>query len=171
MNFQKLILARSQAAVAPQLRAKFSLKNHAFQDKNKQISSISFRRHTMATVQTAPGSILPPKMMDDMKFVGMFQIIIGALACLSIFGAITGVPMLISGLRARESADAFVNYQRDNDANWLARAFTGQAGFFKMQKIVAILTIVMMALLMVFYGVVIAVLVRNGVMRHSLPTA
>jgi hypothetical protein len=125
----------------------------------------------VATVQTAPGSILPPKMTDDMKFVGMFQIIMGALACLSIVGAITGVPMLISGLRARESAEAFVNYQRDNDANWLARAFTGQAGYFKMQKIMAILTIVVVALVVVFYVVVIAVLVRNGFPRRPLPTA
>ena len=125
----------------------------------------------MATVQSAPGSILPPKMTGDMKFVGMFQIVLGALACLSIFGAITGIPMLISGLRARESADAFVNYQRDLDANWLSRAYTGQAGYFKMQKIVAILTIVMMVLFIVFYAVIIGVLVRNGVTRHQFPTA
>lgn len=122
----------------------------------------------MATPQIAPGSILPPKMAADMKFVGMFQIVMGALCCLSIFGAITGVPMLISGLRARESADAFNSYQQGADPNWLARAFNGQAGYFKMQKIVAIVTIVMIVLMIAFYAVIIGALVNSGLMHRSL---
>lgn len=125
----------------------------------------------MATVQIAPGSILPPKMTDDMKFVGMFQIIFGALACLSILGAITGIPMLISGIRARDSADAFNNYQQAGDSNWLARGFNGQAGYFKMQKLMAILTIVMVGLMMVFYAAIIALVVHNGLARRPFPTA
>ena len=110
-------------------------------------------------------------MTGDMRFVGIFQIVFGALACLSIFGAITGIPMLISGIRARESADAFTNYQQAGDPNWLARAFNGQAGYFKMQKIMAILTIVMVALVMVFYAALIAFFVHSGLTRRPFPTA
>jgi hypothetical protein len=123
----------------------------------------------MATVQPAAGSLVPPRMTADMKFVGMFQIIIGALSCLSIFGAITGIPMLISGLRARESADALTSYQQSSDPNWLAKAFNGEAGYFKMQKIMAILTIVMIVVGMCIYGAVIAFLVSRGFSRGSFP--
>jgi hypothetical protein len=110
-------------------------------------------------------------MTGDMKFVGIFQIILGALSCLSIFGAITGIPMLISGIRARESADAFENYQRHSDPNWLASAFRGQAAYFKMQKIVAIVTIVLVVLMIVFYAAIIGFVVHNGIRRPQFPSA
>ena len=49
------------------------------------------------------------KMSKDMRFVSIWHIILGVLACLTIFGAIYGVPMLISGLRLKDSAEAY-NY-------------------------------------------------------------
>jgi|ERR671936_625989 hypothetical protein len=119
----------------------------------------------MATPQAASGALLPPKMISDMKFVGMFQIVYGALACLSIVGALVGIPMLMSGLRLRDSADAYTNYQTTPDPNWLQRAFQHQSGFFNLQKIVAIITIVMMVIGILFYAAVIAALVSSG-MRH-----
>lgn len=107
-------------------------------------------------------------MAGDMRFVGMFQIVIGALSCISIIGAVVGVPMLISGLRAREAADAFAGYQRSPDPSLLARAFQGQAGYFKMQKIYAIVTICLVVLGAVFYAAIIAFLVHSG-LTHGFP--
>ena len=41
------------------------------------------------------------KMTSDMRFVGLFTIIYGVLTCLTIIGALIGVPTIIIGLRIR----------------------------------------------------------------------
>ena len=122
----------------------------------------------MSTPQVATSVPPPAGMTGDMRFVGMFQIIIGAFSCISIIGAVVGVPMLISGLRAREAADAFAGYQQSRDPGLLARAFQGQAGYFKMQKIYAIVTICLIVLCAIFYAAIIAFVVKSG-LTHSLP--
>jgi len=119
----------------------------------------------MASPQASSGALLPPKMTSDMKFVGMFQIVYGAFACLSIVGALVGIPMIMSGLRLRDSADAFASYQTTPDPNWLARALQNQGGYFNLQKIVAIITLIMFVVGMVCYAAVIALVVSSG-MRH-----
>ena len=121
----------------------------------------------MATPQAASGALLPPKMTSDMKFVGMFQIVYGALACLSIIGALVGIPMIMSGLRLRESADAYTNYQTTPDPNWLARAFQGQSGYFNMQKIIAIISIIMFVVGILGYIAVIALVVAGGLSHRQ----
>ena len=45
------------------------------------------------------------KMTSDMRFVGLFTIIYGAINCLSIIGAVIGVTMIFIGIRMREAAD------------------------------------------------------------------
>ena len=52
------------------------------------------------SVSTSPTlRITVNKMTGDMQFVGIFYIIIGALQCLSIIGAIVGIPLIICGLQ------------------------------------------------------------------------
>lgn len=82
------------------------------------------------------------KMTGDMNFVGMFYIIIGAIYSLSIIGAIIGIPLIISGLRLRESSDAFKLYVNANDTGVLERALERQGKFFFIQKVFVIITIV-----------------------------
>ena len=61
-------------------------------------------------LDTSSTNINPPsmfqfqfeKMTNDMRFVGMFAIIYGALTCLSIIGALIGVPIIFVGLRMRK---------------------------------------------------------------------
>ncbi|NTW48496.1 MAG: DUF5362 domain-containing protein [Chlorobiales bacterium] len=84
---------------------------------------------------------LIPKMASDMKFIGIFLIVAGVLSCLTIIGAVVGVPTLISGLRLRESADAFTIYLDRNDFSSLERAIERQSRYFFIQKVLLIISI------------------------------
>jgi hypothetical protein len=53
-------------------------------------------------------------MTANMRFVSVFYIIVGVLYSLTIIGAIVGIPLIISGLRLKESADAFTNFAYSN---------------------------------------------------------
>ncbi len=86
------------------------------------------------------------KMTGDMQFVGIFYIIIGALQCLSIFGAIIGIPVIICGLRLRESADSFKGYLATGDSLMLENAMERQGRFFSIQKVLIIIYIALFAL-------------------------
>jgi hypothetical protein len=90
------------------------------------------------------------KMSGDMRFVGVFYIIIGALYCLTIIGAIIGIPFIICGLRLRESADSYMAYIGSQDTTMLERAFEKQASFFFIQKVLLIIAIVLMVLYIIF---------------------
>ncbi len=89
------------------------------------------------------------KMTGDMQFVGIFYIIIGALQCLSIFGAIIGIPVIICGLRLRESADSFKGYLATGDSLMLENAMERQGRFFFIQKVLIIIYLIIFALTIV----------------------
>ena len=78
------------------------------------------------------------RMTSDMKFLGMFYIIYGVFASLSIIGAIIGIPLLISGLRLREDADELNSFRGTNDTSYLRSGFELQGKFFRIQKIYSI---------------------------------
>jgi len=90
------------------------------------------------------------KMSGDMKFVGVFYIIIGALYCLTIVGALIGIPFIICGLRLRESADSYTAFISSNDSHMLERAFEKQGSFFFIQKVLLIIGLVLMVLYIIF---------------------
>lgn len=99
-------------------------------------------------------SIQPPshfrsmfsKMTADMRFVGLFTIIYGALNCLSIIGAIIGIPLIFIGIRMREAAEHFDVFRDSNDAKALRRGFESQSKFLNIQKILIIVGIVLFVL-------------------------
>src|SRR3970040_771786 len=90
------------------------------------------------------------KMTGDMRFVGVFYIIVGALYCITIIGAVMGIPFIICGLRLRESADAYNGYLSSSDSNMLERAFERQGSFFFIQKVLMIIGLVLMVLYIIF---------------------
>ncbi|NNE35957.1 MAG: DUF5362 domain-containing protein [Rhodothermales bacterium] len=92
------------------------------------------------------------RMSKNMRFLGMSYVIIGGLNCLSIIGALIGIPMLISGLRLRESADSFGDWL-DNEEGALLRALERQGRFFSIQAIILIVGLVLGVLMMVGVGV------------------
>jgi tetrahydromethanopterin S-methyltransferase subunit C len=90
------------------------------------------------------------EMSKHMSFVGMFCIIYGALACLSIIGAIIGIPYIIAGLRIRESADSYLGFSKSSDARQLLTAFEKQSSFFFIMKVLIIIALVLFALYLIF---------------------
>ncbi len=90
------------------------------------------------------------KMTGDMQFVGIFYIVIGAIECLTIIGAIVGIPILICGLRLRESADAFRGYLTSGDSFMLERALERESRFFFIQKVFLIISLVIFVIYIIF---------------------
>ncbi|HRI46406.1 MAG TPA: DUF5362 domain-containing protein [Ignavibacteriaceae bacterium] len=98
--------------------------------------------------------LLIDKMSGNMKFVGMFYIIMGGFYCLSIIGAIIGVPFIISGLRIRESASAFRSYSFNTNEYFLAEAIDKQNSFFNIQKIIMMVSLAFVILYIVLMLVI-----------------
>jgi hypothetical protein len=90
------------------------------------------------------------KMIKDMRFVGMFSIIYGAITCLTIIGALVGVPTIIIGLRMREAADQFAIFKMTNEATALRTGFELQGRYFNIIKILIIVSIVLFVLYLIF---------------------
>jgi hypothetical protein len=106
-----------------------------------------------STTSTHPPSVFQynfEKMTNDMRFVGMFAIIYGAITCLSIIGALIGVPVIFIGLRMREAADQFSNFRVTNSAASMRAGFELQGRFFHILKILVIVQIVMIILCIIF---------------------
>lgn len=100
----------------------------------------------------SPGlHITVSKMAGDMNFVGIFYVIIGAIECLTIIGAVVGIPLIICGLRLRESSDSFRGYLASGDSFMLERALERESRFFFIQKVLLIITIAIFALYIVFF--------------------
>ncbi|MEW6196703.1 MAG: DUF5362 domain-containing protein [Bacteroidota bacterium] len=106
-----------------------------------------------------PFQFMFEKMVKDMRFVGMFTIIYGALTCITIIGALIGVPTIIVGLRMRETADQFSIFKATNDANAMRRGFELQGQFFKIIKILIIIGLV----LTVLYFIAIIIFIVSGI--------
>jgi hypothetical protein len=98
------------------------------------------------------------KLTKDMHFVGLFTIIYGVLSCLTIIGALFGIPIIIAGLRIREAADQFSIYRMSNNNQALKAGFELQNKYFRIFKILIIVGIVLTVLyilliiLFFFYG-------------------
>ena len=90
------------------------------------------------------------KMSGDMRFVGIFYIILGGLYCLTIVGALIGIPFIICGLRLRESADSFSSFIVGGDASSLERGLERQSSFFFIQKVLMIIALIMIVLYVIF---------------------
>ncbi len=101
---------------------------------------------TMATT----GSAAIPNMARDMNFIGIITIISGAITCLTIIGAIIGVPIIISGLRLREAATAFMAYHASSNSSTLMEGFERQGRYFFIQKVIAVVGIVIGVLYLIF---------------------
>lgn len=91
------------------------------------------------------------KMTSDMKFVGIFTIIYGGLTCLSIIGAIIGIPLIFAGIRLREAADEYTRFQATNDNVALKRAFELQGKFFNIVKILIIVSLVLTVIYIIIF--------------------
>jgi hypothetical protein len=94
---------------------------------------------------------LLPRLNRDMRFVGICYIIYGAFICLSIIGALVGVPMIISGLRLRDAAKGLESWQQGQSPQALFYAFEKQRSFFFIQKVFIIIGLVIFLLYILFF--------------------
>jgi hypothetical protein len=90
------------------------------------------------------------KLTGDMKFVGTFTIVYGVLTCLTIIGALIGIPTIIIGLRIREAAEQFSMYRLTNNSTALRQGFELQAKYFRLIKILIIIGLVFTVLYIIF---------------------
>lgn len=89
-----------------------------------------------------------------MRFLGLLAMIGGVIYCLTIIGAIFGIPYYIMGKRLRESADAFTNYNSNSSARDLETAIERQTRAFFILYVLAIVSLVILAIyLVVIIGV------------------
>jgi hypothetical protein len=85
-------------------------------------------------------------MVKDMHFVGIFAIVYGIIACLTIIGMIFGIPYIFVGIRLREAADEFTKYVESNNQENLVNAFLRQGRSFFIIKVLVIIGLAFLAL-------------------------
>jgi hypothetical protein len=111
------------------------------------------------------------KMVSDMRFVGMFTIVYGVLTCLTIIGAIIGVPTIIIGLRIREAADQFAIFKMTNNAVALKQGFELQGKYYRLMKILIIIGLIITVLYIIFmiyiFTVGIGALLGGSTFNHA----
>ncbi len=90
------------------------------------------------------------KMNSDMNFVGIFTIIYGVLNCLTIIGAVIGVPLIFAGMRLRDASLEFERYLQTNDVTAIYSGFEKQRRAFFIQKVLIIISIIFIILYVVF---------------------
>ena len=104
------------------------------------------------------------KLGRDLRFVGTFHVVYGALQCLSIIGAIVGIPYLLFGLRSRDAGEAFIRHAEMADEMTLADAHRHLADGMKMFKFACIAAIVLFVIGILIYGAAIAFFMSSGLM-------
>ncbi len=103
-----------------------------------------------SATQSSSFQIAFGKMTGDMRFVGLFVIIYGVLNCITIIGALIGVPLIFAGLRMREAADQFHYFRMTNDPASMRSGFELQGRYFHIIKILIIVALVLTVLYIIF---------------------
>ncbi|ROL59725.1 hypothetical protein D9V86_10320 [Bacteroidetes/Chlorobi group bacterium ChocPot_Mid] len=128
----------------------------------------------MENTETTPNQVYPPnvqvldfssiltRMSKDMTFLAIFLIVYGALSCLTIIGALIGVPYIFAGLRMKESAEHFRNYAFGNNVAELHYAIERQQRMFFIFKVLAIIAIVLLVFVIIFYSWLISVILSGN---------
>lgn len=102
--------------------------------------------------------IMLPRLSFDMKVFSWYMIISGIISCFSIIGAIIGIPYIIAGLRLKDGADSLKSFSSTGDMHTLQSSFEHQAKFYKIMKIIIIVSLAMVIIgivaFVMFLGVI-----------------
>lgn len=90
-----------------------------------------------------------------MKFLGIFTIVIGAITCIGIISAAIGVPMIFAGISLTNASKTVKEYADFKNPNVLYNLFSYLKKYFKIQGILAIVSI---ALAFVYIVIVLVIL-------------
>lgn len=88
--------------------------------------------------------------VGDMRFMGWVGMIYGILTCLSLVGAIVGVPLIIASHRFIEGVNRFDAYRQFGAAEELRTGFHELGRSFRILKILVIIGIVLVLLQLAF---------------------
>ena len=97
-----------------------------------------------------------PQMAKYMQFVGTFILVVGIIYCVTIIGAIFGIPMYYMGRRLKESAQSFLNYLRSDSRQDLYDAIEKQTRAFFIQYVFTIISLVLLALYIIILIIIFA---------------
>jgi len=95
------------------------------------------------------------KMASDMKFYAIFYVIVGVFYCLTILGALYGIPLIIYSIKLKDSADQYREFVRSKDFFMLHKAMESQRKFFFFNKVIIIIGILftlLYLLLIIWFG-------------------
>lgn len=106
------------------------------------------------TVPAAPSAATPlldlDRTLGDMRFMGWVTLVYGVLSCLTIVGAVFGVPVIIAAHRFIEGVNRFEGWGRDRSEDELRLGFHELGRSFRILKIVTIVYLVLTVLYLVF---------------------
>lgn len=112
-------------------------------------------------------AVLPEGLLGWMSFVGVMNIIYGALNCLSCVGIITGIFFIMSGA-ALVAAKKLLADAKSMDPS-LAPFFVKLKSFFLMTGIVYVLALVMIVVMGIVYAGIIATVIAGAVQAPTPP--
>jgi len=107
------------------------------------------------------------KMTRHMRFLGIFMIIYGAIYSMGIITAIIGVPVIIAGIRLRDSASCFGRFVSSGVFEDLVTALEKQSRYF---LILYVLLIVTLVLVFIYIVIILAAWGTHDLQRY-LPTS
>ena len=81
--------------------------------------------------------------LSDMRFMGWISMIYGILTCLSIIGAVLGVPLIIASHRFIEGVNRFQLFRQTGTEGELAAGFYELGRSFRILKILTIIYLVL----------------------------
>ena len=81
-----------------------------------------------------------------MRFVGIYQIIIGVIYCFGIITAIIGVPVIIMGSRLKDAANSFDKFARTKSFPDISKAIEKQTRSLFILYVLLIIGLVFMAI-------------------------
>lgn len=122
------------------------------------VEQSSEQKVTLQNVSILQNNVLSntiDQMARDMKFYAVVYVIAGAFYCLTIFGAIFGIPLIIYNLKLKDSAEQFKEFGQTNDFFMLHKAMENQRKFFFFNKVIIIIGLVIMVLyilLLIWFG-------------------
>ncbi len=109
-------------------------------------------------MQSFPDEFLFPRLAGNMRFIGIYYMVVGVLTSLTIIGAIVGVPMFIAGSRLRDAGENLRIYGENKSEETLSRALNLQNSSFFIYKILILISIV----LFVLYVIGIIIFIGSG---------
>lgn len=88
--------------------------------------------------------------LRDMRFMGWISLIYGILTCLSIVGAVLGVPLIIASHRFIEGVNRFDLFRQSGTQDELQAGFYELGRSFRILKILTIIFLVLTVLYLAF---------------------